>query len=122
MHRTFFKFVLVGCANTFIYYGIYLVLLDLLDVHYFAAHLLAFAASLVLSFFLNTHFTYNIQPTWRRFVRYPLTQLANTVMTSLLLFLFVEQFGLSPTLAPIAALFFTVPITFILTGKILKAS
>ncbi|WLV24144.1 GtrA family protein [Aciduricibacillus chroicocephali] len=118
----FFKFVVVGCINTATYYALYLILLNIFGVYYFAAHIIAFAISLVVSFFLNTHYTYGVKPTWSKFIRYPLTQAANTVITSALLYLFVDMLGLNASLAPIAALFFTVPITFFMTGKILKVS
>ena len=122
IHHEFVRFVIVGVINTATYYGLYLILLKGLGVYYFAAHIISFLISLTGSFFLNSYFTYKVKPTLGKFIRYPLTQVANTVITSVLLFLFVEVFGLSSSLAPIAALFFTVPLTFIMTGKILKAT
>lgn len=122
LQHEFFKFVVVGVINTATYYILYLAMLNVLHLYYFAAHLIAFAISLVVSFFLNTSYTYKVKPTWGKFIRYPLTQAANTIITSALLFIFVDLLGISASLAPIGALFFTVPITFFMTGKILKVS
>lgn len=122
IHHEFFKFVVVGCINTATYYGLYLVFLNVAHLYYFTAHFGAFIISLIVSFFLNACYTYNVKPTWGKFIRYPLTQVANTVITSALLFTFVELLHFNPSLAPIAALFFTVPITYIMTSRILKVS
>ncbi|RSL28754.1 polysaccharide biosynthesis protein GtrA, partial [Salibacterium salarium] len=35
-------------------------------------------------------------------------------------YMFVELFGIDSTFAPILSVFITVPLTFIITGKILK--
>lgn len=122
IHSEFFRFVLVGCVNTLTYYVLYLFFLEWIGFHYFAAHLIGFVLSLIVSFFLNSYYTYKVKPTLSKFIRYPLTQLANTAITSALLFLFVEVFRMNSAFAPIAALFFTVPLTFLMTGKILKVS
>jgi len=122
IHHEFFKFVVVGCINTATYYSLYLVFLHVANLYYFVAHLGAFVISLVGSFFLNSYYTYNVKPTLGKFIRYPLTQVANTLITSALLYIFVEILHFNASLAPIAALFFTVPITFIMTSRILKVS
>ena len=122
IHHEFVKFVIVGCVNTLTYYVLYLLFLHVAHLYYFAAHIGAFILSLIGSFFMNSYFTYKVQPTWGKFIRYPFTQLANTVITSALLFLFVEIFQLNSSFAPIAALFFTVPLTFVMTGRILKVT
>ncbi|HLR10667.1 MAG TPA: GtrA family protein [Sporosarcina sp.] len=118
----FLRFVIVGVINTGTYYGLYLLGLYWLEWHYMMAHFFGFICSLIGSFFLNTYFTYKVKPTWKKFFQFPLTQVANTVITTIILFVLVEWFQLSSGLAPIVAMFFTVPITFIMTGKILKTS
>ncbi|MFC4323766.1 GtrA family protein [Litchfieldia salsa] len=117
-----FRFVIVGGINTFHYYVLYLFLLHVVESHYFVAHSIGFLSSLIGSFFLNTTFTYKVKPTWAAFIRYPLTQLFNTSATSLLLFLFIEILQMNSSVAPIIAVLFTLPATFILTGRVLKKS
>ncbi|ALC80399.1 MULTISPECIES: GtrA family protein [Bacillus] len=116
----FFRFVIVGGINTGTYYLIYLSLLKLAHFDYMAAHLTGFVISLVISFFLNCFFTFKTKPTLAKFLQFPLTQLFNVIMSSILIYVFVDVFSLSSVIAPIAALFITVPVTYIVTGKILK--
>jgi len=120
--KEFFRFVLVGGVNTLHYYAIYMACLHILGFHYFLSHMIGFLLSLIGSFFLSTLYTYKVKPTWSRFLRFPLTQVFNTLATSALLYIFVELFHLSSSFAPIAAVIFTIPMTFILTGRILKTS
>jgi putative flippase GtrA len=116
----FRRFVFVGVLNTLHYYAIYLLLLEAAGIHYFAAHILGFTSSLIGSFFLNTIYTYKVKPTWRAFITFPVTQLFNSTATAALLYLLVEQLSISRSLAPIAAILITLPVTFILTGRVLK--
>lgn len=119
-NKEFFKFVIVGGINTLHYYALYLVLLHMLNLHYFIAHTAAFVSSLIGSYFLNTLYTYGVKPSWKTFIRFPLTQLFNSGVTAVLLVVLVDLFHLSASLAPFAALIITVPVTFIITGRILK--
>lgn len=120
IYNEFFKFIIVGGLNTAHYYAVYLIMLHIAGLHFFTAHVIGFISSLIGSFFLNTLYTYKVKPTWAAFIRFPLTQLFNTGMTAVLLFLFVEQLHISSSIAPLAAVLFTLPVTFILTGRILK--
>lgn len=116
----FIRFIFVGGCNTLIYYLLYLCGLHLFHLHYMVAHVVGFILSLVGSYFLNTYVTYRVKPTWRKFFMFPLTQLANTVITTIILLVLVELLQVSSSLAPLFSMFVTVPITFIITGKILK--
>ncbi|MDY0410263.1 GtrA family protein [Virgibacillus soli] len=118
----FIKFAIVGCVNTVNYYGIYLLCLHVFHFHYFYAHIIGFILSMIGSFFLNVYFTYRVKPTWKKFLQFPLTQVVNTVVSTALLFILVEMAHISSSLAPIIAMFFTVPITFVVTGRILKTA
>ncbi|QTD43429.1 GtrA family protein [Sporosarcina sp. Te-1] len=122
INHEFNKFALIGMVNTGVYYALYLAGLHLAHVPYVAAHWLAVVMSMIGSFFLNCYVTYEVKPTWARFIRFPLTQAVNVAVTFILLFLLVEWFGINSSAAPIAALFVTVPITFVVTGKVLKAA
>lgn len=118
----FIKFVIVGGINTIHYYLVYMFILHLVGFHYFTAHIIGFVSSLVGSFFLNTLYTYKVKATWAAFLRFPLTQLFNTTATAVILFLLVEQLHINSSFAPMVAVLFTLPATFILTGRVLKQS
>lgn len=120
LNYEFTRFILVGGINTVTYYAIYLLCLHVFHFHYFLAHGIGFVVSLVGSFFLNSYFTYKVKPTLGKFIRFPLTQVVNTASSTILLFVLIEWFSISSNFAPLIAVIFTIPITFIITGKILK--
>ncbi|MFE6665921.1 GtrA family protein [Streptomyces sp. NPDC057697] len=111
------RFALVGVVNTGTYYGCYLVLLTWLP--YIAAHVIAFALSMVGSFFLNSWFTYRTRPTWRKFLLFPLTNAANFVITTGGVYLLVDLAGFSSRYAPLVAAAAAIPITFVVSRTIM---
>ncbi|WP_077302509.1 GtrA family protein [Virgibacillus pantothenticus] len=118
--REFLRFIIIGVVNTINYYAVYLLLHLVFDVYYLAAHITGFMVSLVGSFFLNTYFTFKVKPTWGKFLKFPITQLFNFSVTSLFVFVFTELFHVDSKITPLLAVFITVPMTFVVTGKILK--
>ncbi|MCM2676964.1 GtrA family protein [Alkalicoccobacillus plakortidis] len=120
LNNEFFRFAIVGGVNTLNYYLIFLLLNNVFNFYYMVAHITGIFISMIISYFLNCYFTYGVKPTWRKFFQFPLTQLVNVTVSSSLVFVFVELFSLSSNIAPIAAMFITVPVTFLVTGKILK--
>lgn len=113
------RFALVGVANTAIYYGAYLVLLTALP--YLGAHLIAWAISVVGSFFLNCWFTYRVRPSWRRFLYYPLATLVNIFMTTAGVIGLVEWLNVDTRLAPLIAGVAAMPATFVVTRAVLTS-
>ncbi|WP_408006407.1 GtrA family protein [Pseudalkalibacillus sp. A8] len=120
LNLEFTRFIVVGIINTFNYYTIYLFLHTLIGVHYLLAHIIAFMVSMIISFFLNVNFTFRVKPSWSKVLQFPLTQLFNMGLSSLLVYLLVEHFGMNSTVAPFLSVIFTVLPTFFITGKILK--
>lgn len=123
MRRTgqeFIRFIVIGIINTFNYYVIYLLLHAVAAFSYMSSHIIAFLVSFVLSFFLNSYFTFKVKPTLVKFLTFPLSQAFNFSISSLFMYVFVEYFHISSTITPILAVCITVPMTFVVTGKILK--
>ncbi|USK86938.1 GtrA family protein [Peribacillus asahii] len=118
--REFIKFIVVGIINTFNYYIVYLFLHAILETDYMMAHIVGFITSLVISFFLNSYFTFKVKPTLDKFLKFPLTQLVNIALSSLFLYVFVKHIRINSTIAPVLSIFITVPLTFVITRKILK--
>lgn len=114
------KFIIVGGINTLNYYIIYLLLLKLIGVNYLVSHISGFVISFIISYYLNCYFVYKVQPTWKKFIQFPLTQLVNMGMQTLLLYIFVQWFNISSVIAPFAGLIITIPVTFILSKYILR--
>lgn len=120
LHLEIIKFVIVGGINTFYYYVVYLLLLKVLNVQYLVSHITGFIVALIISYYLNCYFVYKVQPTLRKFLQFPITQLVNVGMQTLLLFIFVRFFHINSVIAPFAGLIITIPVTFILSKYILR--
>ncbi|MFJ8888377.1 glycosyltransferase [Streptomyces sp. NPDC102402] len=110
--RQFGSFVLVGCVNTVVYLGVYAVLNRWIP--YLVAHVLGYAVSIVCSFLLNSYVTCRTKPTWRAFVRYPLSSLVNLVASGALLYGAVGGLGMDKNLAALAAGVLVTPVSFLL--------
>ncbi|MFF8992048.1 GtrA family protein [Streptomyces sp. NPDC014983] len=115
--RQIVTFAVVGVLNTAVYYGLYLLFLGRLP--YLAAHILAFALSMVGSFFLNARFTYRIRPTWRKFLLFPLTNAANFLITTVGVYVIVDVLHAGSRFAPLIASAAAIPITFVVSRWIM---
>lgn len=111
------RFVLVGGVNTAAYYGLYLLLRGWIG--YLPAHVAAFVLATVGSFFLNTLFTYRVRPTLRRFLLFPLSTVANFVVTTAGVVVLVEYAGLDERVAPLVAAAVAIPVTFLVARRLL---
>jgi putative flippase GtrA len=118
MLRHVSRFAVVGVINTAVYYGLYLLLRLLMP--YLAAHLLAIFIAMVGSFFLNCYWTFQTRPTWRKFAAFPLTNATNYVLTTVGVVVLVEWFGVDERIAPILAALAAIPVTFLLSRRILR--
>ncbi|HCN60970.1 MULTISPECIES: GtrA family protein [Mammaliicoccus] len=114
-----FRFIIVGGINTINYYWVYLLLLKVLDINYLISHISGFIISFIISFYLNCYFVYHVQPTFKKFIQFPITQVVNMGLQTLLLYIFVQWLHLNETFAPFIGLVITIPITFVLSKWIL---
>ncbi|MFS4097373.1 GtrA family protein [Streptomyces sp. AF1A] len=113
LSRQMLAFAAVGVVNTAVYSCLYLVLLTRLP--YLAAHVLAFLASMVGSFFLNARFTYRTRPTWRKFLLFPLTNAMNFLVTTAGVYVIVDVLHAGNRFAPLAASAAAIPVTFVVS-------
>ncbi|HDH6868598.1 TPA: flippase GtxA [Staphylococcus aureus] len=121
-HAEILKFIIVGGINTLNYYVVYLLLLKLLHIEYMISHITGFLVAFVISYYLNCYFVYRVKPTWRKFISFPITQIVNVSLQTVLLYIFVSWLNLPAEIAPFAGLVITIPITFVLSKWILKDS
>ncbi|MEU8675539.1 glycosyltransferase [Streptomyces sp. NPDC048560] len=110
--RQFASFVLIGFANTAVYLGVYYVLNQVIP--YLAAHAVGFTVSVIGSFLLNSYITVGTRPTWRGFVRYPLSSVINLVASGALLHFAVTRLDMDKNLAALVAGVLVTPISFLL--------
>ncbi|WP_374118417.1 GtrA family protein [Streptomyces sp. 8L] len=113
------RFALVGGVNTGTYYVFYLALLSGAGLPYVVAHVIAFILSMIGSFFLNSWFTYRTRPTLRKFLLFPLTNVANFVITTGGVYVLVDLLGMNDTYAPLVAAAAAIPITFVVSRTIM---
>ena len=121
-HAEILKFIIVGGINTLNYYVVYLLLLKLLHIEYMISHITGFLVAFMISYYLNCYFFYRVKPTWRKFISFPITQIVNVSLQTVLLYVFVSWLNLPAEIAPFAGLVITIPITFVLSKWILKDS
>ncbi len=121
-HAEILKFIIVSCINTLNYYVVYLLLLKLLHIEYMISHITGFLVAFMISYYLNCYFVYRVKPTWRKFISFPITQIVNVSLQTVLLYVFVSWLNLPAEIAPFAGLVITIPITFVLSKWILKDS
>ncbi|HDZ6176767.1 TPA: flippase GtxA [Staphylococcus aureus] len=121
-HAEILKFIIVGGINTLNYYVVYLLMLKLLHIEYMISHITGFIVAFVISYYLNCYFVYRVKPTWRKFISFPITQIVNVSLQTVLLYVFVSWLNLPAEIAPFAGLIITIPITFVLSKWILKDS
>ncbi|MER6034331.1 MULTISPECIES: GtrA family protein [unclassified Streptomyces] len=115
--RQMVTFAVVGAVNTAVYYGLYLLFLHWLP--YLGAHVLAFALSMVGSFFLNARFTYRTRPTWRKFLLFPLTNATNFLVTTAGVYVIVDVLHAGNRFAPLLASAASIPVTFVVSRRIM---
>ena len=114
-----FRFCAVGAINTGVYYGLYALFRQV--CFYLLAHVVAFLAAMVLSYFLNCYFTFRIRPTLRKFLLFPLSNATNLLAQTAGLSLLVGAVGMNPEYAPLPAAVVAIPMTFVVARFVLAA-
>lgn len=102
----------IGFVNTAVYLAVYATLNPWIP--YLAAHVLGYAVSIVGSFLLNSYVTCRTRPTWRGFLRYPLSSGFNLVASGALLYVAVSRFGMDKNVAAVVAGVLVTPVSFLL--------
>lgn len=111
--KQFIKFGLVGVSNTLISLGTYY-LLYFFEVNYLIANTVGFIVSVLNSYYWNNKYVFKktqegyLKPLIKTFLSYGSTFLLSTV----LLFVMVQYFGISEIIAPIITLVITIPLNF----------
>ena len=107
----------VGVVNTVSYYVVFRALH--LVAPYLTAHTIAFAVCIVISFFLNCAFTFRVLPTWRRFIRFPLSTLTTFIVMTLGVSVLVEGVGVDPNVASLVSALLAVPLSYVISRLII---
>jgi putative flippase GtrA len=110
-------FVVVGVINTAVYYALYLLLRLVLP--YLVSHVVATAIAMCGSYLLHCRFTFRVPPRWRTFALFPLSNLANFVITTVGLRIAVGELGADERVAPLLVAVVAIPITYVATHYVM---
>ncbi|MFW5962608.1 MAG: GtrA family protein [bacterium] len=113
------KFMLIGFLNTLFHNLIYWLFI-FLQTHFLLANILAFTLSLILSFFLNSIFTYKITPTLKKLFIFPISILPNLFMQLIGIVYIVNIMGVSEKWGALFATIIAFPFTYLITTYIFK--
>lgn len=102
---------MIGVVNTAVYLAVYATLNTWFP--YLASHVIGYCVSIIGSFLLNSRITLRTKPTWRAFVRYPLSSLVNLVLSGALLYVGVSHLGMEKNVAALAAGIVATPFSFV---------
>lgn len=112
MRGEFVRFLMVGGAKTAFTYGVYLVLLYLINPYW--AYIASFAASIYPSYLLNLRFTFRAEHSAGKLVSYPLVLVAQ-LLAGLAALHICLQAGVSDKLAPLFSVAVAAPVGFVMT-------
>lgn len=115
----FVKFCIVGLSNTLIGYVVYS-LCVLVGMHYLLANVVGFLVSVLNAFYWSNRFVFKKgsdeqRGLWSSLVKTILAYASTgIVLNSILLWLLIDEMGVSEYIAPLIILMLTVPTNFIL--------
>jgi putative flippase GtrA len=114
----FLRFLAVGAFNTAAGYVLYLGLLQVFG--YRVAYSIAFVLGVLMSYALNTRYVFRQPFSWSKLLQFPLVYLAQYALGIALLYVLVEVLSVAAFAAPLIVVVVSVPVTFILSRKIIK--
>jgi putative flippase GtrA len=117
--ETIVRYGLAGALNTGATYVLFYALLQIAP--YASAYTVAFIAGIGLSYALNARFVFAAPIRLASALAWPLVYLVQYVVGLAVLALLVERFGVVPATAAIIAIVVTIPLTFVLSRRVLAA-
>ena len=114
------RFIATGLANTLLTYAFYVLFLQVFD--YRLAYFASFVVGLIFMSLSNIRFVFKRQIEARRVSFYAAYYVGYFLVNLFLIKLTVEQLGVAPLWAPALVLMVTVPVNFLLSRWIIKAT
>ena len=111
IHKEFACFVIVGIFATVLHYGIYYLLMQVINVN--VAYTIGYFLSFIVNFFLTSYFTFGVAPSWMKLLGMSGAHLINYLLHMILLNVFL-YIGISKVWAPLPVFSIAIPINFIL--------
>jgi putative flippase GtrA len=114
------RFLVAGATNTFIGYGLYLLLNLVVD--YRAAFTTSYVAGIFLSYILNSVYVFREPLRWSRLMVYPSVYVLQYVIGIVCVWAFVDVLGQPEALAPLPAVVISLPLTYLAARYIIKGA
>lgn len=111
------RFGIVGVLATIVHYGIYLLLLHIMNES--LAYSIGYIVSFIGNFLASNYYTFKTKPTAKSGLGFAFSHLINFLMHLSLLNLFL-WIGIKAEVAPIPVFFIVVPVNFLLVRFFLK--
>lgn len=112
------RFVLVGTLNFLLTYPVYLLLLRF--VVYSVAYTFSYLVGIFAAYWLNSHFVFQERMRLSKALQFPFVYVVQYFVTIGFLYLLIESAHVKQSLAPIATLLVTVPLTYVLSRYVIK--
>jgi len=117
-YQAFIRFLFGGLVNTGATYALYITLQQFCSYH--IAFALAYCAGIVFSYWFNATVVFKTTLSWNGLFKYPLVYIVQYCVSALLLTILVESLHIDPGIAPLIVVIATIPMTFLLSRKILR--
>jgi len=117
LKNKFIKFLGAGVINTIASYVVYVLLV--LFLSYQISYAIAFLFGILLSFVLNTKYVFEVEQTIKKFVLFPLVYLVQYLLGAFMMNIIVEIIGVNKIFAPIVVSVCLLPVSYVLSKKIL---
>lgn len=111
------RFAVAGAVNSGLTYLAYLALLRW--VSYRWAYSLSYVAGILLSFVLNSRFVFRVPLQRSKLLLYPVVYVVQYLLGYGVIYAVVGLAGIDPRFGPLAVLAVTVPVSFLLSRKVL---
>lgn len=99
------KFIFVGIASTLLNYGVFYFLYKVLAVNYIIASVGGYTTGLILGFILNNFWTFEFgRIDLRKIAGYLLVYIASLGLSSIMLYILVDWYGINPFVSNIMAI------------------
>lgn len=120
LKNKFIKFLGAGVINTIASYLVYVFLV--LFFNYQISYAIAFVFGIGLSFVLNTRYVFEVEQTFKKFSLFPLVYLIQYLLGVLMMNFVIELVGINKFIAPLVVTVCLLPVSYLLSKKILVRS
>jgi len=114
----FGRFLVAGGLNSALTYGLYLLLLPV--AHYEMSYATAYVVGIGVSYLLNSRYVFNVVPTKRTMISFPLVYLLQYAYGAVALMAFIGGFGLDKKVALLIVMATSMGLTFLLLRLIFE--